>query len=190
MAEQVPTLRGIFRRQRFEGHRRALVAGGQLREEATVSRHYLAALDCLDESSEVTLDQQIDLCNAHGDALRKRADASDDLLLDLAMNEYTRAQGLVADQAVRNARELSVALIGQAQVKLAQGQVEDARRLVQTAESEASRLRWLRGMAECARVSSGILDKLRDDAAAARAAERAAYLLAKLRAGDTTDAGW
>ena len=182
LAEEALSLGTGLRRQEFEGHRRALVAHGRAGDHQRATAHYLAALRICDRSYALASDQRVDLYNSWGDALASEAERSGATdILEAALDAYTNASGLIEMQAVPNQRELGVAKLGEGRVLLRLGDGVGAEKCYLAAAQIASRLSWLRGMAEAEDLHSELLRRAGylDDAASAQA--QAEFLAKRLR---------
>jgi hypothetical protein len=149
LAEQALALNPRENRQRFEGHRRALIAQGQLGQLDSVTEHLLAAEDLCKRSWSSDSDQAIDLLNSEATAwLGIGLVRNDQPLYAQALAVYEKAERVAARKDNPNTREIGIAMLGQARCLTALGQTELALERAQSSLGYAWRVSWLRGIAE------------------------------------------
>lgn len=149
LAENALAVNPRQNRQRFEAHRRALVAYGTLGDLVAAMVHKDAAEEICVRTWAHDSDAMIDLLNSEAVALlgvgSRNADRA---MLEQAMSVFDHAERLGRGRADPNTREIGVSMLGQARCLGLLGFDADALQLAQNALGDAWRISWLRGIAE------------------------------------------
>jgi tetratricopeptide (TPR) repeat protein len=190
LAERALTLVPRENRQRFEAHRRALVAHGELGNLDSVVSHQKAALDICRRAWVADSDEMIDLLNSEGVALvgvgRVTAEPA---MFERAVPIFEEAERLAGRRTNPNTREIGIAMLGQARCLGLLGHDTEALELAQRALGYAWRMSWLRGIAELNELVAELATKLGRAALAQSARDVADRMGSQLRAVFTVDPG-
>jgi tetratricopeptide (TPR) repeat protein len=183
LAERALDLGSRENRQRFEAHRRALVAHGELGHLDDAVRHRDAALDICRRTWANDSDEMIDLLNSEAVALLGVGRAtSERAMFERAMSIFERAERLASRAANPNTREIGVAMLGQARCLGMLGYDTEALQLAQSALGNAWRMSWLRGIAETNELVAELAKRLGEPALAQSARDVADRMGSQLRA--------
>jgi tetratricopeptide (TPR) repeat protein len=190
LAEEALTLNPRGNRQRFEAHRRALMAQGQLGRSEAVAKHLEAAQDICRRSWNADSDEAIDLLNSNATAWLGIASATQvESMYEEALVVYERAERIAIRREDPNIREIGIAMLGQARCLRALGQVELALERTQSSLDYASRVSWLRGIAETNELVADLASRLGQFSLAESASELAEQTSRRLRAPTTIGLG-
>lgn len=136
-------------RQRFEAHRRALVAYGQLGARDSFVEHLGLARSICSRVWSVDSDEAVDLLNSEASSwFGIGQSTTDEPLYERAMGLYERAERVASRKNNPNTREIGIAMLGEARCLSALGQYDLALERAQGSLGYAWRVSWLRGIAE------------------------------------------
>ena len=183
LAERALALGPRENRQRFEAHRRALVAHGELGNLDETVSHQNAALDICRRAWAKDSDEMIDLLNSEAVALLGVGRAtSERSMFERALSIFEQAERLASRPANPNTREIGIAMLGQARCLAELGYDAEALQLAQSALGYAWRLSWLRGIAETNELVAELATRLGQPALAQSARDVADRMGSQLRA--------
>jgi tetratricopeptide (TPR) repeat protein len=183
LAERSLALSPRENKQRFEAHRRALVAHGELGDLESAVKHQGAALDICRRTWVGDSDEMIDLLNSEAVALLGVGRATNDrAMFERAMSIFERAERLASRPENPNTREIGIAMLGQARCLGMLGFYAEALQLAQSALGDAWRMSWLRGIAETNELVAELASKLGQLALAQSARDVADRMGSQLRA--------
>lgn len=162
LAERALALNPRENRQKFEAHRRALVAAGMVGDYSRVDRHRNEAAKICARAWAADSDQAVDLLNSEASARLAigRMERRRDVLIQ-AISIYERAERLARREADPNTREIGIAMLGQAScLSVLRGQDAQALDLAQRSLGYAWKVSWLRGIAEANELVAELADRL------------------------------
>lgn len=161
LAEDALAVNPRKNRQRFEAHRRALVALGQLGDLEKVVKHLEIAKGICERSWSSESDEAIDLLNSEATALLGVGSVlQDDALYERAMGIFERAERVARRKSNPNTREIGISMLGQARCLKALEQVESALERAQGSLAYAWQVSWLRGIAEAHELIAELAERL------------------------------
>ena len=184
LAEQAMSLEPRENRQRFEAHRRALVAHGQLGNLPEVTAHVRAAADVCQRCWRSDSDQAIDLLNSEATAWLSIGRLGEDAaMVEQAIGIFERAERVARRKSNPNTREIGIAMLGQATGLAVLGQDEAALGLAQSSLAYAWQVSWLRGIAEANELVADLAERLGQLALSRSARDVAERMGSQLRSG-------